>query len=503
MTIVNQKKYGAFLGYVYTGLQSVISVVYIPILLNGIGKSEYGLYQIVGSVISYFAAMESPLCASILKYYVEYKVNKDEVNMENVLAIGRRIFFALSLIMVLLAIPSFFLMNVAFADKFTSAELLETQLMFVLMIVNLLIGMNSYVYVAVINANERFVFLKLTALISLILQPIAVVLLISRFKYAFVIVVIQLVLNVFLTIIRLYYAKKILNCSIVYHGKDKALIKGMLALSLATFFVAIADQIFWRTDQLILGSMCGPDIVAEYSIGAQFNTMYITVACVLGGLLLPVVTKLVVQGDNKAISDYFAKIGRYQSYIVALMLFGVIAFGREFVLIIAGEGFEISYSVALLLMVPYAIDLIQTSGGAILTAKNMFGYRAKVLFIAAVINIFLTIAFVKLFGVVGAALATTVSIILSSGFVMNYIYKVKLNLNLSHFFKEVVPIWVLGVLSLPIAFFIINRIVFSNMYMQFVVHCLLFVLVYGLLMFVVMNKEEKQLVLSKLVKNKQ
>ena len=51
---MNEKRIGAILGFVYTGLQSVISILYIPLLLTGIGKSEYGIYQIAGSVIAYF-----------------------------------------------------------------------------------------------------------------------------------------------------------------------------------------------------------------------------------------------------------------------------------------------------------------------------------------------------------------------------------------------------------------------------------------------------------------
>ena len=81
----NQKKAGAIIGYAHTLLQAIISIVYIPLLLNGIGKNEYGLYQIAGSVIAYFAAMEAPLCASVLKFYTEYKVKNDMVKMENTL----------------------------------------------------------------------------------------------------------------------------------------------------------------------------------------------------------------------------------------------------------------------------------------------------------------------------------------------------------------------------------------------------------------------------------
>ena len=119
----NQKAIGALLGYIYTALQSVVSLVYIPLLLNTIGKSEYGIYQIAGSVIAYFAAMEAPLCASILKYYVEYKVKGDKHNMENVLAIGRRIFWILSVLVVFLSIPASFILKVSFNDTFTFASI--------------------------------------------------------------------------------------------------------------------------------------------------------------------------------------------------------------------------------------------------------------------------------------------------------------------------------------------------------------------------------------------
>ena len=489
---MNQKKYGALLGYVYTALQAVIGIVYIPLLLNGIGKAEYGIYQVVGSIVSYFSAMESPLCASILKYYVEYKAKEDTIGMENVLAIGKRVFMAFSVLMIVLTIPSYYLIGVAFSDTFSAAEIMETRIMFIIMIISIIINMNAYVYIAAINAHERFVFLKLTALIALIVQPVVVVLVISRYKYAFVIVVTQLVLTIIMAFVRYLYASKKLGTNIVYHYKDRQLFKGIAKLTFSTFFVALADQIFWKTDQLILGSMCGPEVAAEYSIGAQFNTMYISFACVLGGVLLPTITNIVLKGDNRALSVYFAKTGRYQSYLVSLMLIGFICFGTEAIRIIAGNGFDISYTVAILLMIPYAIDLIQACGGTILTAKNRFEYRAIALFTASIINVAFTIILVKLIGPIGAALSTTVCITLSSGLVMNIIYSKIIGLDMALFFRAVLPIWGISLVMLPISYYFISRISLSNVYLQFVLHCLLFLIVYSFLAMIVMNKEEKK-----------
>ena len=134
MKQISQKKTGAIIGYVHTVLQAVISIVYIPILLNGIGKNEYGLYQIAGSVIAYFSAMEAPLCAAVLKFYTEYKVKNDTVKMENTLAIGRRIFILLSVFMLVLSIPALFLMRFSFANSFTSTELQEVTIIFFIIV---------------------------------------------------------------------------------------------------------------------------------------------------------------------------------------------------------------------------------------------------------------------------------------------------------------------------------------------------------------------------------
>lgn len=481
--MMSQKKAGVILGYIYTALQSVISIIYIPILLNTIGKSEYGIYQIVGSVIAYFAAMEAPLCASILKFYVEYKVKDDEKNMENVLAIGRRIFYILSVCFVVLSIPSAYFLKLSFAQTFTESQISETLLMFGLMIFNLIISMNNYVYLAAINGHEKFIFIKLSSIVTLILQPIIVILVLQQYRYAFVIVAVQCLLNIVMAFIRKYYAKVKLGCAIKYHGFDKSLFKSMMALTLSTLCVALADQIFWKSDQIILGSIVGPDVVAEYSIGAQLNAMYISVACVLSSVILPTVTKLLVNGTNDDVSRYFARIGRYQSILVVLILVGVIALGQEFIVLLAGEGYSYSYYVALLLMVPYSIDLIQICGGTILQIRNLYGYRAKMMIVTSIIKILLTILLVKIMGPLGAALSTAIVIILGNGVYLNCIYIRKLGIDIKLFLKTISKVWLIGIFMIPISYAINYFLVLPNEYIQFGIHVILFISVYALLIF--------------------
>lgn len=495
---MNEKKIGAILGFVYTGLQSVISILYIPLLLTGIGKSEYGIYQIAGSVIAYFSAMEAPLSASVLKFYVEYKVKNDRKNMENVLATGRRIFLVLSVFFCLVSIPVGYILKYSFVNTFTEKEVIETIGIFGLMLINLIINMNNYVYIAVINANEKFIFLKLSSIATLIAQPILVIMIIQHWHYAFSIVAVQCLMNVIMALLRQYYANKKLNCTIKYHGHDKMLYKGMLVLTLANLGVALADQIFWKTDQLILGSFFGPEIVTEYSIGAQLNSMYISVACVLGGLILPTVTRILINGTNNDVSSYFIKIGKLQSYLLVLVLFGVISFGQEFIFLLAGNGYDMSYSVALILMIPYSIDLIQICGNSILQVRNQYGYRAKMMMVSSLLNVCLTIILIKIIGPIGAALSTAIAIVLGNGVYLNYIYYSKMNIDICEFFRNIRGIWFVGLLMLPIGY-LIRYLTFSNYYLTFGVHVLIFMIIYSALLFLfVLSKNEKEIIIRKM-----
>ena len=85
---MNERKIGILLSYLNIALHAIVGFLYVPILLHYIGKSEYGLYQLIGSLIAYFSIMDFGLTAAVTRFYTKYKALKDKVGMENILAIS-------------------------------------------------------------------------------------------------------------------------------------------------------------------------------------------------------------------------------------------------------------------------------------------------------------------------------------------------------------------------------------------------------------------------------
>lgn len=85
---MNERKIGILLSYLNIAFHAIVGFLYVPILLHFIGKEEYGLYQLIGSLIAYFSIMDFGLTAAVTRFYTKYKALQDQEGMENILAIS-------------------------------------------------------------------------------------------------------------------------------------------------------------------------------------------------------------------------------------------------------------------------------------------------------------------------------------------------------------------------------------------------------------------------------
>ena len=225
---MKQIKIGAILSIIYTVTHTLVSLLYVPVLLRWIGKSEYGLYQLVGSIIAYISIMQSLLSAGILRYYCMYKSLNDEKMMENTLAISKRIYYVFSAIVVIVGLVVAFVFNKFYQSSLSVNELKEAQIMILILTANIVVSLTNYIYSAAITANEKFIFLKTLDIISTIMQPVAIIVFIRRLPYAITVVSVQLAINIISAVLRRLYSTKVIKVKVVYHGKDKELTKNIL-----------------------------------------------------------------------------------------------------------------------------------------------------------------------------------------------------------------------------------------------------------------------------------
>lgn len=442
--IESSRKFGVIISYAYSIVQILVQLLYVPILLKGIGQAEYGLYQFVGSIMAYLTVINTVLASSVTKFYSKAYLQNDSELMENTLAIAKRLFWIISIVAVIVIFFVGMIVVHSYANSFSGPQLYEMSLMFVVLAADMVVVMNNIISIAVITAHENFVFLRLSQLVTAIVQPLLVVVFMRFWPSALLVTCMTFLANLLCALIQRLFVSNFLKAKSTFHGMDWKLAKEMLLFSSAVILVAFSDQIFWKSGQLILGYFYGADLIAVFAIGAQIYSVYMVLGTSISTVFLPKVTDIALHSDcvAKELSYLFIKVGRISFYVAFLVLSGFTIFGQEFVTLWAGSDFSDAYWVALIVMVPFTVDIIQNLGLTIMQVMDVYQFRGYMNTCIAVINVFMSVLFCKMYGVTGAAISTAISITIGNGLIMNVYYFKKLNLNILLFWKSITSIFV-------------------------------------------------------------
>lgn len=500
----DQLKLGAILSYVSTGLNMVVQLLYTPLMIRLLGQSEYGLYTLVGSVVSYLSLFSLGFTGAYLRFYSQRRAKNDEAGIARLNGMFLTVFCVMSLAalvcgMVLLQFP-----RALFGKKLTVQEVGTAKILMAILVVNIALTFPAGLLESMVTAQEKFLFQQLVTLASVVFNPLLCLPLLLMGFGSVAVVSVTTLLTVAKLVVSAWYCLKRLNIRFRFDGFDFSVLREIAGFSFFLFLNMLINQINWSVDKYILGRVSGTDAVAVYGVGSQINSLFISFSTAISAVFAPRVHRIAADSDpNKAgrFSAFLIRVGRVQYLILTLIASGFVVFGKYFITdIYATPAYAQAYPVALLLILPALVPLIQNLGIEIQRAMNQHRFRSMIYSAMALLNVVVSIPLAKRYGPPGAALGTTISLIVGNGLIMNVFYARKLGLDIAGFWKSIARLS-LG-LPVPAAMgaCILWSAHFGNIW-QFLVGILLYTAVYCISMWLFgMNGEEKQLVRKPLQK---
>lgn len=492
---VNQLKAGAVLTYIYLGLEFIVSLIYVPIMLRLLGQSEYGLYNSAASVVSYLSLLNFGFGSAYIRYYSRYKVNNDNKNIAKLNGMFLIIFSIIGLIAVLAGMILVFNTDTVFGSKFTVQELSIAKILMAIMVINIAISFPNTVFNSYITANEQFIFQKVLQLIKVVANPFLTLLILLLGYGSIGMTAITTMLNLSIEIANIIFCFKKLGIEFSFKQFDLSLFREMTVFSSFIFMNMVIDQINWNVDKFVLGRFRGTVAVAIYGLAAQLNSYYLSLSTAISSVFVPRVNRMVAKNnDNIELTILFTKVGRIQFILLSLICTGFIFFGESFINLWAGKNYSDAYPIALLLIIPVTIPLIQSLGLEIQKAKNMHQFRSWVYLFIAITNVFLSIPLAKVYGGIGAAVGTAISLIVGNILIMNWYYHNRVGLNMLYFWRQIFKLakglWppiVLGIL--------INLLIDLSQIIIFLLSGFVYIIVFlTSIWFLGMNQFEKDLI---------
>ena len=489
----NERRAGALLSYIYIAVNSLIALVFLPILKSRLGSSEYGLYDLAVQIINIMTVMDLGFGNGIVVYTAKYGATGNKNDNRNIRKL-HGIFKIIGVIAALICIAISLNVTRIF-PSLSAEEASKARIIMLILAVNTGLTLPLSMYGNIIIAHERFIFAKLMMILRTVLNPLMMIPLLILGTESIAIVCVMTAVEVGCLFVNYLFCVKRLNVKIKFKGFDKAIFNEVFSYSVYIFIAEIVDKVNWSVDHFILLSVAGTSEDTIYSMASNYNQMVLQLSAALSGVMLPKITKMVArrEGDD-ALNREFIKTSRLQFYLIFLVTCGFIMFGHKFVIVHVGADCEKAYYAAMILILASFIPITQSVAISIIKAKNKFSFRAFCVLAMAIANIAVSIPLARRFGSIGSAAGTGGALVIANVIIINIYYRKKCGIDVVRYWKEI-PLMALRFVP-AIAISLTMKFLFplSGLY-ELLAYGSLFVVLYAVTSyFFIMNGYEKGIV---------
>lgn len=259
----------------------------------------------------------------------------------------------------------------------------------------------------------------------------------------------------------------------------------------ALFFHKIGTFIVSGTDNIIISKYLGLVTVGLYSNYYMIiNAVQTVINHIIQATRASVGNLLVTESKTKQF-DIFNKIRFVNFWISCFSSICIFVIMDSFITIWIGYKFVLPTKVLLVLVINFFIVSSRSAYGAFKEAAGIFYEDRFVPIIESLLNIVLSIIFVKKFGLMGVFMGT-----IASGLVLwcysypKYVYNKLFGRKISDYIKETIYYFIIFILIAGFTYSLAILISFDNVYLQFISNVLIALIVPNVIMLLLFSKDE-------------
>lgn len=360
--------------YVRTLFIMLITLYTSRVILNTLGVSDYGIYNVVGGVVAMFGFINSSM-SSATQRYITFALGKGDMkNLQKVFSTALQIHFLIAILILLLGetVGLWFLyekMQIP-TDRMDAAfwvlqcSILSTVVMIISVPYNADIiaheKMSAFAYISILEA-----VLKLAVVYALLLSPYD-----KLIFYAFLILAVQLLIRFCYN----NYCHRHFFESKYKHIWDKSLFKEMTSFAGWSMFGNLASVLFGQGLNMLLNVFFGPVVNAARAVSVQVQNAIQQFVGNFQMALNPQITKTYAKGEMKEMHQLMFRSARFSFYLLFLLSLPVL-FETNFILTIWLK--TVPENTVIFLRIMICTSLIYTLANPMIIANQATGKVKK------------------------------------------------------------------------------------------------------------------------------
>lgn len=376
----------------------------------------------------------------------------------------------------------------------TEIEFIKVVIYYVLFLIGTLTTYFSMCETSLLFADQKHYVISKYQSIVLIIQNILQLIVIVLLKNYYLYLIILICSNILNTILIKKYVNKnydyIKSNKSEFTNKEKKNIFNNIRYML---IYKISCIILSATDNMLISAIINVASVGIYSIYMLISYTLNSLISVVNNALAAGIGNVVVSESDEMKYYYFQKVQFVYFILTGLCCVGMMIGSNDFICAIFGERYSMSLPILIIIVVNFY--LLQVSKPILLFKESagLFKEIRIINIVCALMNIFLSIIFGKLYGLVGILGATAISKIFTTfWYESRLVFKRIFKKNSFIYYKDsLIIVLIIGIISL--IDYILNINFINNYLMNFFIKEFIYCIIYILVIIFLYRKNENYL----------
>jgi O-antigen/teichoic acid export membrane protein len=429
MTRTRRAILGVITNYASAAVMAVAGFVLVPIVLHYLGREDYGLWATIGQMLGYLALLDLGMANAIVRHTARMREHGDIEAVNRMVSTALALYCVLGLVFLVAGLALSLLL-----PHWSAIPLERTRIATIIFVIMVVYGALSFplrVASSTLNGYQQMAATNLTNFMANLLSPVlAVVMLATGFglialPLGSVIAGLLAALSAFVILRR-----TVPDLRVGWRFVSRLEAREIFGWSWQLFLNNIAVAIIYQTDNLVVASGVGLAAVTVYTLTSRLPMYAMPLIFTLGDSCHPGAFELYEQGKLDRLREVYLRVLKLTAAAGFTTAVIAIAFNESFMRLWVGlknyGGIELT---AIFVFIMFYRVMMQVSSIVVISSGKLRG----VVFMSiaeALLNLVLSVWWVKYYGILGVAMGTAVAGALTSGWYVMLFTARELRMNL-------------------------------------------------------------------------
>ena len=406
---------GSFFRFAYTIATAIVSVAVMPFIVHSLGDRDYGTWTLVATFVGYYGVLELGLAAAVSRYLARSLGAGDHEDCNRVFNTSLRLYLLIGGVALLVsaciaALAPWVCHNAADAALFWKLILIlgaSIALMF-----------PTRVFKGLLEAHLRFDIAAGLDLLSLVLRTVLIFPVIFAGYGVIGLAWVSLLTTIPSMLLQVYFAHKelpFLRLERKYWHRGTA--RSLFSYSTYSLIANLANILRFKLDTVVVAWYVGLSAVTHYRVGGVLTQYFFDLMSSMFGIFPSLFSRQEGAKDFEALKRTFFFASKLAICVSSFIGFGMLAWGKAFIVRWMGPQYVDGYRVLVLLVTGVTISLWQGPSVSLLFGISKHKFYAIFNSLEGIANLGLSLVFVHRYGMYGVALGTLVPILITRVFI--------------------------------------------------------------------------------------